>query len=145
MTSSNKEKKKTKHFVQLYDNIIDELLEATQDPLCLVVFYALVRHRNYYTGECFPSIATLSKQLHMSESTIKRKIKMLKDFDFIYVNSGGKGTSNHYFFCDEEYKGRTQRTVEAKDEEDFKKGKGIYQNYYEAPPTSYIDDSDDIF
>lgn len=96
------EKSKTK-FVILIDNIADGILSDTQDPLCLSLYYMLLRHRNRQTNKSFPSISKLASELHSSKSTIKRKLNLLYENGYIKINSGDKGTANNYYFPKESF------------------------------------------
>ena len=90
-------------FVILKDEIIDGVLKDTKDPICLSVYYMLLRHRNRKTNQSFPSISKLAQELQTSKSTIKRRIDLLYEYGYIDINSGEKGIANNYYFPKESF------------------------------------------
>ena len=94
----NSEQERKGTFVKLDDEIADSILEVTQDSQCLIVYYMLLRHRNRTRNTCFPSANRLARELHISASTVKRRIKVLYENGFIDINSGTKGIANSYYF-----------------------------------------------
>ena len=65
-----------------------------------ILVYMYLCARANRKGECYPSIKTIARDLELSDSTVKRAIKELKQKDFIQIenrtrSNGGK-SSNLY-------------------------------------------------
>ena len=52
-------------------------------PHRAVALYIYLLDRANDRGECWPFVATISKELHMSQSTVRRAIKDLKNADIL--------------------------------------------------------------
>ena len=99
----NEQNEKQETFVMMVDSIVDGILNDTKDPICLSVYYMLLRHRNRLTNQSFPSVAKLAEELQTSKSTIKRRIDLLYEYGYIDINSGEKGIANNYYFPRENF------------------------------------------
>ncbi|GAB2497181.1 hypothetical protein GCM10027063_40500 [Promicromonospora xylanilytica] len=58
--------------------------------------YLFFRH-NSKTGDAFPSLALMAKDLGVDESTVRRWVRKLEAFGFATHKRGGTGTSNRYY------------------------------------------------
>jgi hypothetical protein len=63
------------------------------------VYVSLCRHSNN-DQNCFPSAATIAKELDMSEKQVYRSIKILEDHNIIMRERVGKKLNNLYFLVD---------------------------------------------
>ena len=87
---------------QIYFSIIPEWVIDCDIPAQAKVLYCVLqRYADKKTGECFPSISTLAKRMRVSDSTVKRQIKILIDIKALskvarYDKETGEQTSNLY-------------------------------------------------
>ena len=87
---------------QIYFSIIPEWIIDCDIPAQAKVLYCVLqRYADKDTGTCFPSISTISKRMRVSESTVKRQIKILIDIKALhkqarYNKETGEQTSNLY-------------------------------------------------
>ena len=85
-----------------YYSIVPEWVIDLPISAQAVRLYALLnRYADKESGECFPSIKTLSKRMHTSVSTVKRALAELKNTGAItsvarYDSRTGEQTSNLY-------------------------------------------------
>ena len=66
-----------------------------------LVYLCLLAHRNAKTGEAFPSMQTIAKDCHVSESTVLRAVKRFRVDDLITTTrrpTGRRGRVNVYRF-----------------------------------------------
>lgn len=63
-----------------------------------MVLVALIAHVNARSGACFPGRARLAACAHVSDSTVKRALKRLKELGLVRVTlaGGGRGRRTHY-------------------------------------------------
>ena len=57
-------------------------------PAAKLVYQRLMAHLNRKTGQCNPRLATLAKELDVSESTVKRAVKTLREAGAIRTQKG---------------------------------------------------------
>ncbi|QDP46729.1 MAG: hypothetical protein Tp156SUR915002_19 [Prokaryotic dsDNA virus sp.] len=87
---------------QIYFSIIPEWIIDCDIPAQSKVLYAILqRYADKNTGECYPSIATISKRMRVSESTVKRSMTHLITIGALkkearYDIETGEQTSNLY-------------------------------------------------
>lgn len=85
--------KVNKQHVQLPNNLININPITPKD---LVVYLAIKRFLNGKTGECFPSLATISKKAGAAINTVRKSIDTLERTGYLLVKKIGKYT--HYKF-----------------------------------------------
>ena len=66
--------------------------------LAYTLYAVLMSHLNNKTGDCYPSITTLTLETGLSRSTVFKNLAMLKQYGFIAVRSGNSHSSNRYYF-----------------------------------------------
>ena len=71
-------------------------------PIYIAVYTAIKKHSDNRTGICFPSQKKIAEILDVSESTVKRSVKKLKDLKVVSVTAKHKPNSreinNYYAF-----------------------------------------------
>lgn len=83
----------------MLSEVPDEILSfGEKGRMPYIVYIYLLRCRNRRNNQCFPSIATISKNTHCSVRGVKSAITFLETNKFLIINSGYKGTSNNYYF-----------------------------------------------
>lgn len=97
--SKNKIKLKSQiDFVQIPTIVINKIIKE-HDAGALLVYSALILHRNLQTKECYLTIERLAKELEISISTVGRGIRTLKSIGVIKIVSGKfNKVNNAYIF-----------------------------------------------
>lgn len=68
-----------------------------------MLYLIILSHRNAKSGQCFPSISLLAREMHLTDRNIQRMINTLCSLDVLIVNSGKQGVSNNYYFPKEDF------------------------------------------
>lgn len=82
-----------KQHVQLPNNLININPITPKD---LVIYLAIRRFLNGKTGECFPSLATISKKAGAAINTVRKSIDTLERTGYLIITK--KGRQHHYSF-----------------------------------------------
>ena len=79
---------------------IDNNVFLIKDGGAISVYIYLCKNFNENYGYAFPTIKNMSENLNMSEKTIKNKIKLLKEKNFIKVgkNPNSQGYKNNIYY-----------------------------------------------
>lgn len=88
-------------FCKAYANIMRYVIYKTNLQTAML-YYVLYSHRDQY-GRCFPSIKTLAIECSVSEKTISKMLKELKEAGAIKIKPGKQGRCNSYSFPIETY------------------------------------------
>jgi len=83
---------------QLMRHIISETNAQTA-----MLYLIILSHRNAKSGQCFPSINLLAREMHLSDRNIQRMLNELCALDVLIVNSGKQGVANNYYFPKEDF------------------------------------------
>lgn len=76
---------------------MSDVLKLQLEPSCKFVLLMLANYCDAEGGSCFPSIARLVKDTCLSEATVHRALKSLRDYSgLIAVTPGGGSKSNRY-------------------------------------------------
>jgi biotin operon repressor len=62
-----------------------------------VVYMGIKRHLNKKTNKCYPSNRLLQKELNLSDKTITKAVKTLKEVGLLKVEIGKGGCYNYSF------------------------------------------------
>ena len=76
---------------------------SESNPQTAMLYLIILSHRNTNSGQCFPSISLLAKEMNLSDRNIQRMINELCDLDVLIVNSGKQGVANNYYFPKEDF------------------------------------------
>lgn len=79
--------KNNKQHVQLPNNMLNK---DGLEPKDLLVYAILKKYMNNETKECFPSLATLSKDIGYSINTIRNSLSLLQENNYISIRREGK-------------------------------------------------------
>ena len=90
-------KNNSQNFLRLDNRIF--LLICQLGISVAVVYIGIRRHLNDNTGKCYPSNRLLQKELNVSDKTITKAVKILKENGFIKVKVG-RGGCYYYEFPD---------------------------------------------
>ena len=90
-------------FVKLDNEVWQDIIDETGDQNALIVYIALLAHRNTKTNNCFPSREVISKETELNISTVGEKIAKLYYSGFITKIPGKSGKANQYYFPKEEF------------------------------------------
>ena len=83
------------NFVQLDNRIF--LILCQLGISATIVYIGIRRHLNDKTHRCFPSNRLLQKELNLSDKTITKAIKLLREVGLIKVKVGKGGCYNYIF------------------------------------------------
>ncbi|WP_373265944.1 helix-turn-helix domain-containing protein [Hungatella hathewayi] len=103
-----------------------KVYQSTLKSRALQVLTYLIDRSNK-EGTCFPAIATMSRDLHISVSTVKRSLRELTESGFVKKESrfrekNNGQTSNLYILCFfEENRALVEDKAEEKENDDFEK------------------------
>ena len=90
----------------IVDNIYINGYAKLLSPLTALTYFALCRHANTETQECFPSIELIAEELNISKPTVIKAIKELEKWNIISVTrskkSDGTQSNNIYVLLDKE-------------------------------------------
>lgn len=89
-------------FVKADNWIIREIINKA-DAQTSMLYLIILSHRNTQTGQCFPSLSLLSKEMGVSLSTLKTMLNKLYDMGAIQINTGRQGVANNYYFPSEDF------------------------------------------
>lgn len=88
-------KENRSNFVQLDNRIF--LILCQLGVSATVVYIGIRRHLNDKTHRCFPSNRLLQNELNLSDKTITKAIRLLRDVGLIKVKVGKGGCYNYIF------------------------------------------------
>lgn len=92
---------KTNGFTMI-DNCTSQDILSQCGANAFAIYFTLLKHWNHKTGVCDASIPTLAKECNLSESTVKRNIKSLKEKGFIGIvhkkSRNNNFSINYYYF-----------------------------------------------
>ena len=88
-------KKNGDNFLQLDNRIF--LILCQLGASAAVVYIGIRRHLNDKTHRCFPSNRLLQKELNLSDKTITKAVKTLKEYGLLKVKVGKGGCYNYSF------------------------------------------------
>lgn len=88
-------KKNGDNFVQLDNRIF--LILCQLGTSATVVYIGIRKHLNDKTHKCYPSNRTLQEELNLSDKTITKAVKKLKEIGLIKVKVGKGGCYNYSF------------------------------------------------
>ena len=88
-------KENRSNFVQLDNRIF--LILCQLGISATIVYIGIRRHLNDKTHRCFPSNRLLQKELNLSDKTITKAIRLLRDVGLIKVKVGKGGCYNYIF------------------------------------------------
>jgi hypothetical protein len=75
--------------------------ERIKDPSTIAVYVALASFADYGSGDCFPSLTTIGKRVHVNEQTARRHIARLVELGYLVKTSGkDQGRANIYHLVD---------------------------------------------
>ena len=83
------------NFVQLDNRIF--LILCQLGISATIVYIGIRRHLNDKTHRCFPSNRLLQKELNLSDKTITKAVKLLREVGLIKVKVGKGGCYNYVF------------------------------------------------
>lgn len=83
------------NFVQLDNRIF--LILCQLGISTTIVYIGIRRHLNDKTNRCFPSNRLLQKELNLSDKTITKAVKLLREVGLIKVKVGKGGCYNYIF------------------------------------------------
>jgi len=112
------EKDKNLGWFKVDRNIMYDICINT-DAITCMVYITLLSHINSNTGNCYPSLNTLAKELNCSKRTIQNKINLLEEAGYIKHNSGtlgkedGQNLANSYFFLTDDRNDNVDTVAEA--------------------------------
>lgn len=78
---------------ELYDRIVSD---ADMSRAALAVAWRLINHINDLTGECFPSVERLAKQLNINERTVRRGVDQLIAAGWFTKSRRGRGGTQYF-------------------------------------------------
>ena len=91
----NSMKENGDNFVQLDNRIF--LILCQLGISATIVYIGIRRHLNDKTHRCFPSNRLLQKELNLSDKTITKAVKLLREVGLIKVKVGKGGCYNYVF------------------------------------------------
>ena len=89
-------------WIKAGNQLIRHIISETS-PQTAMLYLIILSHRNTNSGQCFPSISLLAKEMNLSDRNIQRMINELCDLDVLIVNSGKQGVANNYYFPKEDF------------------------------------------
>ena len=89
-------------WVKADNKLIREIIADTNAQTAML-YLIILSHRNTNTGNCFPSINTLAKEMNISDRSIERMLNSLSTTEVLRINSGKEGKSNTYYFPKESF------------------------------------------
>ena len=91
------DKPQFKSSISLRLSFFDQLVrDKTLGGRAIPVAWRLVQRINDSTGECFPSVDLLSKELNVAEKTVRRAIEQLIDREWFEKKSRGRGGTLYF-------------------------------------------------
>ncbi len=85
------------------DNQLIRHIVSETNPQIAMLYLIILSHRNTDSGQCFPSISLLAREMNLTDRTIQRMINELCALDVLIVNSGKQGVANNYYFPKEDF------------------------------------------
>lgn len=82
------------HWFHIFKSMIECGDVAKIGPHGFTVYAVIKAHTNYYTGECFPGIETISQKAGVSQAQVKRELIKLEENGYIVKTK--RGRNNNY-------------------------------------------------
>lgn len=82
------------HWFHIFKSMIECGDVAKIGPHGFTVYAVIKAHTNYYTGECFPGIETISQKSGVSQAQVKRELIKLEKNGYIVKTK--RGRNNNY-------------------------------------------------
>ena len=82
------------HWFHIFKSMIECGDVAKIGPHGFTVYAVIKAHTNYYTGECFPGIDTISQKSGVSQAQVKRELIKLEENGYIVKTK--RGRNNNY-------------------------------------------------